>query len=131
MRSRLWIGAIFAAVFAALILGLGVEIGASSNYGAGWWGPGMMGGYSYRMGLWMTAPPWRDGQTALSLTAQDVRDYFQPWLAWQGNPRLKLGDVTEKDADTITADIVTRDKDVLVLRFVVNRHTGFSYPSED
>jgi hypothetical protein len=49
----------------------------------------------------------------------------------QGNTRLKLGDVSEKDADTITADIVTKDKDALVQRFAVNRHTGFTQPSED
>ena len=48
----------------------------------------------------------------------------------QGNPRLKVGDVKEKDADTITAGIVTKDKEGLVQRFVVNRHNGFYRPEE-
>ena len=43
--------------------------------------------------------------------------------SWRGNPRLKVGDVKEKDADTITADIVTKDNS-LVQRFIINRHTG-------
>ena len=49
---------------------------------------------------------------------------MERWLAWQGNQRLKLGEVKEKDADTITADIVTKDNS-LVERFIVDRHTGF------
>jgi hypothetical protein len=52
------------------------------------------------------------------------------WLAWQGNPRLQVGDVKEKDADTIVADIVTKDNS-LVLRFIINRHNGYFRPSED
>ena len=55
---------------------------------------------------------------------------MERWLAWQGNQRLKLGDVKEKDADTITADVVTKDNS-LVQRFVVDRHTGNYRPSED
>ena len=50
-------------------------------------------------------------------------------LAWQGNPNLKLGDVKEKDADTITADVVTKDNS-LVQRFDFNRHDG-SYRREE
>ena len=41
---------------------------------------------------------------------------------------VKVGEVKEKDTDTITADIVTKDKDALVQRFEVNRHTGFYRP---
>jgi hypothetical protein len=138
------IGAIIAAVFAALIFGFGMQVGARSSYGAGWWGPGMMGGYGYGMGPWMMGPgvssfgygmgpwmmaPYRTNRADLSTA--DVTNYFERGLAWQGNPRLKLGMVTEKDADTITADIVTADKDALVQRFAVNRHTGFIQPSED
>jgi hypothetical protein len=48
---------------------------------------------------------------------------MEVWLNWRGNPRLKVGDVKEKDADTITADIVTKDNS-LVQRFIINRHTG-------
>jgi len=81
----------------------------------GWGGgPGMMGwGYG----------PGQDGK-ALNLTADDVKARVERWLAWRGNPRLKVGEVKEKDADTITADIVTKDNS-LVQRFIVDRHTGF------
>ena len=49
------------------------------------------------------------------------------WLTWRGNPRLKVGEVKEKDANTITADVVTKDNS-LVQRFDVDRHTGFFRP---
>ena len=52
-----------------------------------------------------------------------MKTRVERWLAFRGNPRLKVGDVKEKDADTITADIVTKDNS-LVDRFIVNRHTG-------
>ncbi len=47
------------------------------------------------------------------------------WLTWRGNERLKVGEVKEKDADTITAEIVTKDNS-LVERFIFDRHTGFT-----
>jgi hypothetical protein len=144
MRPRVLIGAIAAALIAFMIFGFGMQVGAQSNYGAGWWGPGMMGGYA--MGPWMMGPnvaggygygmppwmmaPYRTNQAA-NLSVDDVKNDFERSLAWQGNTRLKLGNVSEKDADTITADIVTKDKDALVQRFAVNRHTGFTQPSED
>jgi hypothetical protein len=153
-------GVIAAAAFALVMFGFGAQVGAQSGYGGGWWGPGMMmgrgvwmgpgmmAGYGYGMGPWMMGPnmmasygygmgPWMTGsgwygtQTALNLSVDDVRSNFERWLAWQGNPRVKLGTVSEKDADTITADILTTDKDGLVQRFAVNRHTGFSQPSGD
>lgn len=104
----------------------------SYGYGMGPWmmGRGAFGGYGYEPGPWMTGLA-RNGQGSLNLAANDVKDSLQRWLGWQGNPRLKLGNVVEKDADTITADILTTDKDGLVQRLVVNRHTGFSYPSEE
>jgi hypothetical protein len=49
---------------------------------------------------------------------------MERWLALRDNPRLKLGDVKEKDADSITADIVTKDNS-LVDRVIIDRHTGF------
>jgi len=151
MRLRFLIGAVAVVLAAFLILEFGMQVGARSNYGAAWWGPGMMGGYAmglgmmrgygYGMGPWMMGPnaagggygygmaPWvfapnRTSQRA-NLSADDVKNYFERSLAWQGNPRVKLGTVSEKDADTITADILTTDKDGLVQRFAVNRHTGF------
>jgi hypothetical protein len=139
MRPRILIGAAVAALVASVIFCFGMQVGAQSNYGADWWGPGMMGGYAmgpgmmrgygYGMGPWMMAP-YRTNQAA-NLSVDDVKNYFERSLAWQGNSRMKLGTVSEKDADTITADIVTTDKDGLVQRFAVNRHTGFIQPSED
>ena len=80
---------------------------------------------------------WRGGdgpgaQTnqALNLTTDDVKARVERWLAIRGNARLKVGDVKEKDADTITADIVTKDNS-LVQRFAVNRHNGFYKPEEE
>ncbi len=66
----------------------------------------------------------------LNLSTDNVKTYMERWLAWQDNQRLKLGDVKEKDADTIVADILTKDNS-LVQRFVINRHSGFFQPSED
>jgi hypothetical protein len=64
------------------------------------------------------------------LSTDDVKARLERWITWQGNPRLKVGDVKEKDADTIEADIVTKDNS-LVQRFAVNRHTGFYRPTEN
>jgi hypothetical protein len=102
----------------------GDESGPAGGYGPGFhmrgwrggYGPGMMG-YGYgRSG---------DAQGKLNLTSDDVKSRMERWLTWRGNPRLKLGEVKEKDADTITADIVTKDNS-LVERFLVDRHTGFT-----
>lgn len=54
---------------------------------------------------------------------------MERWIGRSGNSHLKVGDATEKDADTITADIVTKDNS-LVQRYTVNRHTGFYRPAE-
>ena len=87
--------------------------------GPGMGGPGMMGwGYGQN-----TAP-----SANLNLSAADVQGYLQQWIVMAGNTRIKVGTVSEKDADTITADIVTTDKDALVQRFNVNRHTGAYSP---
>ncbi|WP_217427158.1 hypothetical protein [Pandoraea eparura] len=51
------------------------------------------------------------------------------WVKRMGNPRLKLGKVVERDADTITADVVTSEKDVVVQRYEINRHSGFIRPA--
>jgi hypothetical protein len=106
-------------------------------------GPGMMGpgqGYApgYGMGPGMMAPgagpqpgygmgpaPNPDAD----LSADDVRARIERNLAWHGNPRLKVGDVTETDEDTITADIVTKDGS-LVQRFMVDRHNGWMRSTE-
>lgn len=103
-------------------------MGRGMMSGPGPWrghGPGMMHGYGQGWGQ-----GWYAGGRDLNLSIDNVKANMERWLAWQGNPRLKLGDVKEKDADTITADIVTRDNS-LVQRFDINRHNGYFRPSED
>ena len=77
-----------------------------------------------------TGPGWNTGWRDLNLSTDNVKTYLDRWIAWQGNSRLKVGDVKERDADTIVADIVTKDNSP-VQRFVVNRRNGFFRPSED
>jgi pre-mRNA-processing factor 40 len=85
-------------------------------------GPGMMApGYGYG-----PQPGYGMGPGAApdqGLSVDDVRARFERSLAWQGNPRLAVGDVTETDEDTITAEIVTRDGS-LVQRLIVDRQSG-------
>lgn len=122
-----------------VVLMLGFE---AASYSTGRWGvmgpqmmgsPGPWGGYGppYTMHGYMMrgdAPFW--GARDLNLSADAVKTQLARWLAWQGNPRLKLGDVKEKDADTIIADIVTRDGSI-AQRLGVNRHSGFMQDVED
>jgi hypothetical protein len=49
-------------------------------------------------------------------------------LAWHGNDRLQIGEVTEQDEDTIMADIETVDGS-LVQRLAVDRQTGQMRPA--
>jgi hypothetical protein len=101
--------------------------GPASGYGPGYhmrrwgggYGPGMMQGYGPGYGPRAGVP----GDQTLNLSIDDVKSRMERWLAWRDNPRLKLGEVKEKDADTITADIVTKDNSV-VERFIIDRHTG-------
>ena len=97
--------------------------GPGAGYGPGFGrmrggnGPGMMQqGYGPRGDV--------HGNQQLNLTTADVKARIERWLTWRGNARLQVGEVKEKDADTITADVVTKDNS-LVQRFIVDRHTGF------
>ncbi|WP_130025911.1 hypothetical protein [Pandoraea sp. XY-2] len=62
------------------------------------------------------------------MSVDQVRNNMDGWLKRMGNARVKLGKVVERDADTITADVVTAEKDVIVQRYEVNRHSGFVRP---
>lgn len=90
--------------------------------GMGGWGPGMMGGYGPGM-----MGPWGDRSGDLKLSTDDVKSRFERWIAWHGNPRIKIGEVKERDENTIEVDIVTQDNS-LVDRFIVDRRTGFWRP---
>ena len=111
--------------------------GGGPGYHMRGYGPGMMGGYGPgygRMGggpgAWI-CPAFAQGNgpnaqanQELNLTADQVKTRMERWLAFRGNPHLKLGEVKEQDANIITADVVTKDNS-LVEHFVVDRHTGF------
>ncbi len=86
--------------------------------GQGMMGPNMMGrGFGSGQGFGGQVVPSRD------LATDDVRHFLEHRIEMHGNKRLKVGEVTETDDDTITADIVTQDGSV-AQRFKVDRHTG-------
>jgi hypothetical protein len=93
------------------------------GYGPGW----MMHGYGYGPGMMGYGPGYYGGQVDLKLTTDQVKNYLEQMIR---NPNLKVGDVKEKDADTIVAEIVTKDKDALVQRLDFNRHTGYVQPEQ-
>lgn len=152
MRKRTLIGAGLAVALAGAMLSYQSPVSAQpyggpgmmgGGYGPGYghmggYGPGMMGGWHGGYGPGMMqgngyGPGYgpgcdrraeAQGNQSLNLTTDDVKSRVERWLARQGNPRLQLGEVKEKDADTITADVVTKDNS-LVQRFIVDRHTGF------
>lgn len=112
--------------------GPGMMRGYGPGYGMmGGNGPGMMGGYGAGPMMGGYGPGYYGGQANLNLTTDSVKNYLERMIAVQGNAHLKVGDVKEKDADTIVADIVTKDKDALVQRFVVDRHNGFYRPEDN
>ena len=129
-------------VAAALAVGAyGVTASAQGGPGFGQgYGPGMMDGYGPGngpgYGPMQGYGPGYDrrgdvqGNQTLNLSTDDVKGRMERWLNWRGNARLKVGEVKEKDADTITADVVTKDNS-LVQRFIVDRHTGNYRQSED
>ncbi|HEY9814657.1 MAG TPA: hypothetical protein V6D20_02470 [Candidatus Obscuribacterales bacterium] len=63
------------------------------------------------------------------LDADDVRRMMEYRLRGMNNPNIKIGNIAEQDADTITAEIVTKDGS-LVQRLNVDRHTGWMQPSQ-
>ena len=103
--------------------GYGMMGGYGGGYGPGWmmhgwgggYGPGMMYGYASA------------NQGNLNLTADQVKQYLGQMIR---NPNLKVGDVKEKDADIIVAEIVTKEKEALVQRLDFNRHNGFVQPEQ-
>ena len=97
------------------------------------WGAPMVGGYNYAwgpamMGRGMMGWAWSGLGGERNLSVDEVRSYLETALAYRGNPHIKLGNVAERDAQTIVADIVTTDKEGLVQRFAIDRRTGFFRP---
>jgi len=125
--------------------------------GSGWLGPEMMGRFSpgpwisggagfapWMMGPWMMRPGtmgWGgDGSCAgwgpaqrvdLNLDVDQVKTGMERFVGALRNPHVKLGAVTAKGPDTITADIVTTDNGGLVQRYEIDRRTGFIEPEGD
>jgi hypothetical protein len=108
--------------------GPGYTMGPGMGYGGGY-GPGyMMRGYGGGYGPGMMGGYGNQGyQGNLNLSTDQVKQYLKQMIR---NPNLKVGDVKEKDADTIVADIVTKDKNALVQRLDFNRHNGFVQPEQ-
>ena len=97
--------------------GMGYGWGRGHGRGMMGYGPGM-GGYN---------PMWGGQVLAKELTVDDVKAFFEQRIAWRGNPNVMLGGVTEKDENTIVAEIVTKDGS-LVHRIEVDRKTGRHNP---
>ena len=112
------------------------------GYGPGWmmgqgYGPGMMRGNGYGHGWMMNGyghgPGMMYGQGAqayasqgdLKLTTDQVKNYLARMIQ---NPNLTVGEVQEKDADTIVANVVTKQGGSLVQKLDFNRHTGYVQP---
>jgi len=86
--------------------------GGGAGYGMG---PGMIYGWGY------------GNEGNLNLTTDQVKTYLQRMIR---NPNLKVGDVKEKDADTIVAEIVTKQGNSIVQKLDFNRHNGFVQPEQ-
>ena len=122
------------------MMGQGYGPGMMGRYGPGWggdpgsmmrgwgggYGPGMMG-QGYGPGMMYGYGSGYYGQGNLNLSADQVKNYFDQMIR---NPNLKVGDVKEKDADIIVAEIVTKQGNSLVQRIDVNRHTGYMQPEQ-
>jgi len=68
-----------------------------------------------------SAGPLMFGPVDRALTLDEVKRIVDAHLAWLRNDRLRVGTVTEKDADTATVEIVTKEGGVLVSRIEVDR----------
>ena len=91
-------------------------------------GPGMMQGHGYGPGAGFNADDCLRNQALdKPLTVEDARATLEKRLEWQGNDRLKVGKVEDKDDKTIIAEIVTVD-DSLVRRIEIDKATGRHNP---
>ncbi len=77
------------------------------------------GGDDLNLGIASNRGPGHD----LNLSTAQAKTLVEAGLVKSGNTRLKVGAVKEKDADTITVDIVTTDNS-LVTRREIDRRTG-------
>jgi hypothetical protein len=105
------------------MMGYGMHHGMMGGFGMG----GMMSARNSACNPDGSVPNFgfRRGTGVLNLSVDDIKNYVESAIAWNGNPNLKVGAVTERDANTVTAEIVTKDNS-LVERLAFDRHTGFS-----
>lgn len=76
-------------------------------------------------------PMWFDhARGGRELTVDQVRTDLERWLVNIGNPHLKIGNVTEKDSLTITAEIITVDNS-LVEKIDIDRRTGIIWQLQE
>jgi hypothetical protein len=114
-------------------------MGPGYGYGPGMMGPGYGGGYGHG---YMMGPGYGRGygpgmmygygggyanQGDLNLSVDQVKQYLGQMIR---NPNLTVGDVKQKDADTIVAEVVTKQGNSLVQRLDFNRHNGFVQPEQ-
>lgn len=155
MRKVLVISA--AVVVAVIVIVAGVRTLAQPGFGPGYgmmgYGPGWMmgqgwGGQGYGPGMmgWGGGPGWMmrgaysgyygpgmmygygpGNQGNLNLTVDQVKQYLGQMIR---NPNLQVGEVKEKDADTIVAEIVTKQGNALVQKLDFNRHSGLVQPEQ-
>jgi len=92
--------------------------------GQGMMGQGMMPGMMMGGGMGPCGMMGTMGTSGSPLTVDQVKQNLGQWLAWQGNPRLKLGAVTEQKDGTVTADITTQEGS-LVQKLVIDRTHGW------
>ena len=100
--------------------GYGPGYGMMNGYGPGYgmmngYGPGMMYGQGYA------------NQADMKLTVDQVKNYLTQMIR---NPNLTVGEIKEKDADTIVAEVVTKQGNSLVQRLDFNRHNGSIQPEQ-
>jgi hypothetical protein len=94
----------------------------------GMMGPGMMGQGMHpgMMGQGTMGPGMQGLRVVpmMHLSTDDVRQFLQRHISAHGLTRLEVGEVTQSDDETITADIVTREGS-LALRLEIDAYTGF------
>ena len=114
---------------ALLAVAGGVAYAGPGKGGPCWGGPGFEDGMGMGMGRMGHRSNWGGQAVDKQLNVDDVRAIVAGRLAMSGNKRLKVGDVKEKDAATVTAQIVTVDNS-LVRSVDVDRKTGRFTPAQ-
>jgi len=100
--------------------------GGMMGSGTGCCGMGGMGQSSWSQG------PWKDlrynslGTLIDPLNKKQAKEIADYYVAWMGNPRLKVGDIDEKES-VFEVSIVTNDNS-LVNKLIIDKQTGSAQP---